>query len=107
MAENKIPTFIWALFLPLSMFIVAFMAIVLVPFVKPLNWKDIVFTWLIPVVPIFYAWDGQASMPRMYTFDDIRNYLLPEKIENYTWEIQQGVKKDGKKLGYYILGLPA
>lgn len=106
MTENKIPTIVWALFLPLGLIIVALMAIVLVPFVKPLSWKDILFTWLIPVVPIFYAWDGQASMPRMYTFDDIQSHLLPEKVEHYTWEMAQGKKKNGKNLGYYILGLP-
>ncbi len=105
-AENKMPTIVWALFLPLGLIIVALMAIVLVPFVKPLNWKDILFTWLIPVVPIFYAWDGQASMPRMYTFDDVQAYLLPEKDPNYTWEMAPAKKKNGKNLGYYILGLP-
>lgn len=105
-AENKIPTIAWILFLPISLLIVAFMAIVFVPFVKPLNWKDILFTWLIPVVPIFYAWDGQASMPRMYTFDDIQSHLLPEKVGHYVWEMAPAKKKNGKNLGYYILGLP-
>lgn len=105
-AENKIPTFIWALLLPISLPIVALMSILFVPFVKPLSWKDLLFTWLIPVIPIFYAWDGQASMPRMYTFDDIKNHLLPEKDENYTWEMGQAKKKNGKAQGYYILGLP-
>lgn len=105
-AENKMPTIVWALFLPLGLIIVALMSIVLVPFVKPLSWKDILFTWLIPVVPIFYAWDGQASVPRMYTFDDVRSHLLPEKDPNYTWEMAPAKKKNGKNLGYYILGLP-
>ena len=61
---------------------------------------------LIPVIPIFYAWDGQASMPRMYTFNDIKTSLLPEATNNYTWEMAQAKKKNGKPLGYYILGLP-
>lgn len=107
MAENKIPTVVWVLLLPLSLLITALMAIVMVPFVKPLNWKDILFSWLIPVIPIFYAWDGQASMPRMYTFDDIKNELLPAAREDYTWEMAQAKKEDGKPLGYYILGLPS
>ncbi len=106
MAENKIPTVVWALLLPISLPIVAIMAIFFVPFVKPLSWKDLLFTWLIPVIPIFYAWDGQASLPRMYTFKDIQNHLLPEQIEGYTWEMAPAKKQNDKTLGYYIKGLP-
>ena len=46
------------------------------PLVKPLTWRQIVFTYLIPIIPICYAWDGQASLPRMYTMDDVE-VLLP------------------------------
>lgn len=104
-AENNIPLLLWWLLLPLSLAIVAIMAIVFVPFVKPLHWKDLLFTWPIPIVPICYAWDGQASLPRMYTFDDIKE-LLPEENPDYIWEMGQGKKDNGKKQGYYILGYP-
>lgn len=106
MAENKMPLLLWWLFLPLSLLIVFIMALVLTPFSKPLSWKQIVFTYLIPIIPIFYAWDGQASMPRIYTFNDINELLGETKDESYTWEIATAKKADGKSLGYYILGLP-
>jgi hypothetical protein len=70
-----------------------------------LNFKDILFTWLIPVIPIFYAWYAQASAPKTYTFQDVEE-LLPEKDENYTWEIAHAKRKNGKQFGYYILELP-
>ncbi|MEL6193471.1 MAG: hypothetical protein AAFR66_15535 [Bacteroidota bacterium] len=105
-AENKIPTLVWWLTLPIGLALVALSAIVFVPFVKPLSWKDLLFSWLIPIVPITYAWDGQASLPRMYTFEDVKNYLLPPEDPNYTWEMATAKKKDGKDLGYYVLGLP-
>ena len=105
-AENKIPTIVWWLTLPIGLTLVALMAIVFVPFVKPLNWKDLLFSWLIPIVPITYAWDGQASLPRMYTFEDVKNHLLPPKDPTYSWEMATAKKKDGKDVGYYVLGLP-
>ncbi|MTI32277.1 hypothetical protein [Xanthovirga aplysinae] len=105
MGENVVPVIIWGLLLPITLPIVALTAILFVPFVKPLNWKDILFTWFIPVVPLFYAWDGQASAPRIYTFKDIEE-LLPEKNDGYKWEVKHALKKNGKKQGYYILGLP-
>jgi hypothetical protein len=106
MARNNLPTAVWALLLPLTLPIVALMAVLLLPFIKPLRFPDILFTWLIPVIPIFYAWDGQASVPRMYTFEDIKNELLPEEVAHYSWEMAPAQKRNGKELGYYLLGFP-
>lgn len=106
MAENKMPFLIWLLLLPISLTILVLMTFFLLPFVKPLNWKDVLFTYIIPLVPLFYAWDGQASMPRMYSFKDVKEELLPVATENYKWEINVAKKENGKSLGYYVLGLP-
>ncbi|MEL6673592.1 MAG: hypothetical protein AAFR61_15415 [Bacteroidota bacterium] len=106
MGENKFPILVWALSTPIAFVILILMSMVMVFFVKPLTWKDLLFTWLIPVIPLFYFWDGHASLPRMYTFDDVKNHLLPPADEHYTWEMDQGKKPDGKTVGYYILGLP-
>ncbi|WP_345371113.1 hypothetical protein [Algivirga pacifica] len=105
MGENMVPALAWFLLLPISLPLMALSCMLFVPFVKPLNWKDLFFTWIIPVIPIFYAWDGQASGPRTYTFEDIQT-LLPPTSEQYTWEIQPALKDNGKKLGYYIMGTP-
>jgi hypothetical protein len=92
MAENTIPLFLWWVLLPLSLPILILMTLFMLPFVKPLGLKDLLFTYLIPIVPIVYAWDGQASLPRMYTF--------------YHWKMEPVRNKNGKKSGYYLLGLP-
>lgn len=105
MGENMIPLVVWWLLLPISLPLVALMAILLVPFVKPLKFTDLLFTWFIPVIPLFYAWDGQASGPRTYTFNDIQE-LLPEKDEHYSWKVKHALKPNGKKVGYYIIGVP-
>lgn len=106
MAENKTPLILWWLLLPLSLIIVFIMALLLTPFSRPITFKQIIFTYLIPIIPVFYAWDGQASLPRMYTFKDVEELLKDIKNDSFTWEIKQGEKSNGKKLGYYILGLP-
>jgi hypothetical protein len=106
MAENKIPTILWWLLLPISLLILILMVFFMTPFVRPLTWQQLLFTYLIPIIPICYAWDGQASMVRMYTFDDIKELLKDTESEDYTWEMAQAKKKNGKKLGYYILGMP-
>lgn len=107
MGENKIPTWLWILLLPLSLLIMIIMVWLMTPFVKPLTWHQLLFTYLIPVIPICYAWDGQISMARFYTFEDI-DVLMDgfPSIDRYKWETGYGYKANGNKLGYYILGWP-
>ena len=105
LSENTIPLVLWWLFLPISLIILFIMVLFMTPFVKPLTWQQLLFTYIIPVIPIFYAWDGQTSMVRTYTFKDIET-LLPNPVENYSWKITQAKNIKGKKAGYYISGLP-
>jgi hypothetical protein len=43
-----------------------------------------------------YAWDGQASLPRMYTIKDLNELLEGLGSESYTWEKGYAKKKNGK-----------
>lgn len=105
MAENKIPLFLWWLFLPLGLSIVFFMAIVLTPFAKGITFSQVLFTYLVPIIPICYAWDGQASLPRIYSPEDIKN-LLSEigQKENYMWEFRAARNRKEKKQGTLLIG---
>lgn len=107
MGENKIPLFIWWLFLPLSLVILMVMVWFMTPFVRPLTWKQLLFTYLIPIIPVFYAWDGQASLPRIYTLEDMDELLEGLDQEGYVWEKGHGKNSKGKNQGTYVLGLPA
>lgn len=102
--ENFVPTILWWLLLPLSLLILIVMTLFMTPFVKPLTFKQILFTYIIPIIPFVYAWDGQASIMRTYTFDDINTILNEIKDPNYIWTIDKAKKKNGKNLGYYIMG---
>ena len=105
MAENKIPLFLWWLFLPLGLSIVFLMAIVLTPFAKGVTFGQVLLTYLIPIIPICYAWDGQASLPRIYSPEDIRT-LLSEigQKEGYSWEFRAVLNRKGKKQGTVLIG---
>jgi len=107
MAENKMPLLIWWLLLPLSLLILMIMVLFMTPFVKPLTWQQLVFTYLVPIIPICYAWDGQASLPRMYSQKDVAVLLKGLETANYSWDYGIAKKKNGKKLGTYIIGGPS
>jgi hypothetical protein len=98
-SDNSYPTWLWWLAL-LPNFIMAFF---ITPFIKPLTWQQLVFTYLIPIIPLFFAWDGAVSNARTYTLQDMDKLLEGLSGITYTWE--KGIIK-GRSKKLYLLGLP-
>ena len=107
LTHKPLPLTVWWLFLPIGLTIVFLSALILTPFTKPLTWQQLVFTYIIPIIPLAYAWDGQASMPRTYTQSDLEALVksLPND-PNYRWTYDTGKTKKGKTLGYSFIGQP-
>nr|QEO74384.1 hypothetical protein [uncultured bacterium] len=64
-------------------------------------------TYLLPLGPFFYSWDGMVSCLRTYTPDDLRA-LTADLSEDYHWEIGQvdARQKFGQYKITYVIGLP-
>jgi hypothetical protein len=105
MTDNIVPFWGWVLLLPLTVPIMLVIAICLVPFVKPLNWQDLFFTYIIPVIPIFVVWDSLVSFLRTYAYEDIME-LLPESHHSYQWKIERVRQFGWLRLGYVVIGFP-
>lgn len=106
MADNKIPFVVWCLALPIALPMVGVMALCLTPFVRPVSFRQLFFTYVIPIIPIFYAWDGQASMPRLYSLDDLDELMEGMSSSDYRWEKGPAKTAKGGNQGVYLLGLP-
>lgn len=97
-SDNSNPIFLWWLAIP-----VAFLTSLLVtPMVRPITWKQLVFTYLIPILPIFIAWDGAVSNARTYTLEDMKELIGKNLDPDYHWEMGKIKGKAGNKL--YLLG---
>jgi hypothetical protein len=107
MRENNIPLIIWFLFLPLGLLITFIMALVLTLLSRPITLDQLFFTFIIPIIPLSFAWDGQASLPRMYSFKDLKSMTEDFNSDAYTWSLGYGKNLKGKKLGTYLLGMPS
>ncbi len=73
------------------------------PFIRPFSVERIIFTYFIPLVPIFVLWDGIVSSLRTYSVKEMEN--LVNELENkdqFDWEI--GRKKSGPGVNLYLLG---
>ena len=98
-SDNSFPKWIWWIAFPINILTVLFIT----PFVRPLTWQQLVFTYLIPILPVIIAWDGAVSNARTYTLSDL-DILLSRIGSNdfYKWEKGTLKGKGGNKL--YLLG---
>ena len=103
-AKNNVPLILWILLLPISLLILMIMTWVMTPFTRPFSLKRLLFTYLIPIIPVIYAWDGQASLKRTYTFSDLEKLIVTQSKSDYHWEMNEALNKKGKKAGYYLFG---
>ena len=64
------------------------MALVLVPFLRPFRPSWLVFTYLVPVIPLFILWDGMVSAFRTYSPEELQALVAElEGADAYEWEI--------------------
>ncbi|MDC6367722.1 MULTISPECIES: hypothetical protein [Flavobacteriaceae] len=94
--ERSLPSIVAMLFSPISVLLTT-------PFIRPFKWGRLIFTYLIPIVPLFVLWDGVVSSLRTYSVKEME--ALVENLENsdsYNWEI--GREKSGPGVVLYLLG---
>lgn len=72
------------------------------PFVKPFRFSRLIFTYLIPVLPLIIAIDGCLALFKLYNPNDLRELTSSLKIPNYTWEAGKRDNGRGGKIIYLI-----
>ena len=94
--ERSIPSIIAMLFSPLSVWFTT-------PFIRPLKFGRFLFTYFIPIVPLFVLWDGIVSALRTYSVQEMQDLVKDlNGTENYNWEMKKVKNKPGVLL--YLLG---
>ncbi|KAA1243537.1 hypothetical protein [Aquimarina sp. RZ0] len=94
--ERSVPSLLAMFFSPLSVFLTT-------PFIRPFKIGRIIFTYLIPIVPLFVWWDGIISSLRTYSIKEMNE--LVESLDHkdkFDWEI--GKVKSGPGVILYLLG---
>ncbi len=96
--QRDVKSMIAMLLFPLS---VLFMT----PFIRPFKIDRMVFTYLIPILPLFILWDGVISVLRTYSDKELNSMITRLKDhEQFIWEV--GIAK-GKPVDIgYLLGIP-
>lgn len=76
------------------------------PFIRPFRWWRLLFTYLLPVIPLCTMWDGVVSALRLYKPEQMLQ--LARQADNSTYKWQVGIVKNkwGLKIAY-LVGYPA
>lgn len=84
--------------------LVPLMVLVATPFIRPFQWRRLLWTYLIPLVPLTCWWDGVVSMLRAYTPNELK--MLGEQIgvEGYVWDAGQMPIGSGPGRMTFLLG---
>lgn len=81
--------------------------LLLTPFITPRSWFRVLWTYLIPVVPLATCWDGVVSLLRVYSPRDLKVMSGRLRAPDYVWEV--GTTSTGTPLFEYVylVGYPA
>jgi len=94
--ERSVSSIIAMLFSPISVLFTT-------PFIKPFKIGRLVFTYLIPVVPMFVLWDGVISSLRTYSVKEMNGLVNDlNNSEKFNWKI--GRIRTGLGVIMYLIG---
>jgi hypothetical protein len=77
------------------------------PFIRPFCWRRLLWTYLVPLVPLTCWWDGAVSQLRAYKPLELERLAAEVEVDGYTW--RAGRVPIGSAPGRltYLLGYPA
>jgi hypothetical protein len=87
-----------ALFLPV-------LVLLFTPFIRPFRWSRLLWTYLLPVLPLAVWFDGTVSCLRTYTPEELRD-LVKDLQEAYAWEVGTVRSAPLPSRVSYLVGLP-
>ena len=75
------------------------------PFFQPFRFSRLLFTYIIPVIPLCTIWDGIVSIIRLYKPDDL--LAIAREVDNgtYLWKAGKMKSKYGMHMTY-LIGYP-
>jgi hypothetical protein len=86
------------IFVPLTVIISA-------PFVQPFRITRLIFTYLIPILPVITMLDGFLALFKLYNPNDLNELVSTIPVKNYTWKSGKADNGRGGKI-IYLMGYP-
>ena len=69
-----------------STVLIPILVLVITPIVRPVSWVQLLFTYLIPILPLLIFWDGLVSQLRTYSVEELKDFTRDLQSPAYQWE---------------------
>jgi len=86
--------------------LVPLMVLVMTPLIRPFRWSRLLWTYLIPLVPLITLFDGLVSCLRTYSVQELRNLTARLDANDYHWDIGTVKGKMTPIPVTYLIGVP-
>ncbi len=87
------------------MFAWIFLLFVCTLWIRPFRWSRLLWTYLVPIIPLVLLFDGVVSCLRTYRPEELRDMVEQLRASKYQWEI--GELSTGKVPITYLIGYPS
>jgi hypothetical protein len=82
------------------------MVLVFTPFIRPFRWSRLLWTYLLPLVPVVTLFDGLVSCLRTYSVQELRDLSARQGKSDYHWDIGTVKGKTAPMPITYLIGVP-
>jgi len=87
----------------LAMFLSPISVLLTTLFIKPFKFRRLLFTYVIPLVPLLVLWDGIVSSLRTYSIEEMKSLINElDNKDDFEWEV--GRVRSGPGFILYLLG---
>lgn len=92
---------------PMASMLITPVAVVLgTPFVRPFRWRRLLWTYVIPLVPLTCWWDGVISQFRAYTVAELEDLTRDPVLDGYMWRAGKVPIPSTPANVTYLIGYP-
>lgn len=69
-----------------SSLLIPLLVLLLTPKVRPVSGMQVLFTYLVPILPLLIFWDGLVSQLRTYTVRELKEFTHDLQSPGYSWK---------------------
>jgi len=88
------------------MFAWVLMLVVCTPWIRPFRWSRLLWTYLVPIIPLVLLFDGVVSCLRTYRPQELRELAEKLTAAEYQWECGEYSRGIGEAPITYLIGYP-
>ncbi len=92
--ERNLKSIIFMLLSPINV-------LLLTPFIRPFSFGRLLFTYLIPILPVLICWDGIVSVLRTYSINEMNTMVNNLDDDSYAWTLDK-IKSGPSKITYLL-----